>query len=84
MSTAIRIENVSKLYRLRVVGTGTISHDLNRWWHRVRGKEDSYVLPTELRSHFLPNYRCREFGGQKGGFAELFGILEEVDTAVSI
>lgn len=43
MSVAIRIENVSKLYRLGTVGTGTISHDLNRWWHTVRGKEDPYA-----------------------------------------
>jgi lipopolysaccharide transport system ATP-binding protein len=43
MSTAIRIENVSKLYRLGTVGTGTISHDLNRWWHSIRGKEDPYA-----------------------------------------
>jgi lipopolysaccharide transport system ATP-binding protein len=40
MTTAIRIENVSKLYRLGTVGTGTIAHDLNRWWHQIRGKED--------------------------------------------
>jgi lipopolysaccharide transport system ATP-binding protein len=41
--TVIRVENISKLYRLGEVGTGTISHDLNRWWHRVRGKEDPYL-----------------------------------------
>lgn len=40
---AISIENVSKMYRLGQVGTGTISHDLNRWWYRVRGKEDPYL-----------------------------------------
>ena len=43
MTTAIIIENVSKLYRLGTVGTGTISHDLNRWWHTIRGKEDPYA-----------------------------------------
>ena len=43
MTTAIRIENVSKLYRLGTVGTGTIAHDLNRWWHQIRGKEDPYA-----------------------------------------
>jgi lipopolysaccharide transport system ATP-binding protein len=43
MTTAIRIENVSKLYRLGTVGTGTIAHDLNRWWHTIRGKEDPYA-----------------------------------------
>jgi lipopolysaccharide transport system ATP-binding protein len=43
VTTAIRIENVSKLYRLGTVGTGTIAHDLNRWWHQIRGKEDPYT-----------------------------------------
>ena len=42
--TVIRVENLSKLYRLGEVSTGTISHDLNRWWHQVRGKEDPYAL----------------------------------------
>lgn len=40
---AIKIENLSKQYRLGQVGTGTISHDLNRWWHQVRGKENPYL-----------------------------------------
>lgn len=40
---AIRVEDLSKQYRLGSVGTGTLSHDLNRWWHRVRGKEDPYA-----------------------------------------
>ncbi len=43
MTVAIKIESVSKLYRLGTVGTGTLSHDLNRWWHTIRGKEDPYA-----------------------------------------
>jgi len=43
MTPAIKIENLSKQYRLGLVGTGTLSHDLNRWWHTVRGKEDPYL-----------------------------------------
>lgn len=35
--------NISKQYRLGLVGTGTLSHDLNRFWHRIRGKEDPYL-----------------------------------------
>ncbi|MBL7911107.1 MAG: ATP-binding cassette domain-containing protein [Bacteroidia bacterium] len=35
--------NISKQYRLGQVGTGTIAHDLNRWWHLARGKEDPYI-----------------------------------------
>jgi len=46
-STALSIENVSKLYKLGVISTGTISHDLNRWWHRVRGLEDPYLRVAE-------------------------------------
>ena len=44
---AIKVENLGKLYRLGEVGTGTISHDLNRWWARVRGKEDPYATIGE-------------------------------------
>jgi len=35
---AIRVENVSKRYRLGLIGGGTLSADLERWWARVRGK----------------------------------------------
>lgn len=40
---AIKAENISKQYRLGEVGTGTISHDLNRFWAKIRGKEDPYL-----------------------------------------
>jgi lipopolysaccharide transport system ATP-binding protein len=40
---AIKAENISKQYRLGEVGTGTISHDLNRFWSKLRGKEDPYL-----------------------------------------
>lgn len=41
---AISIESLWKKYRLGVVGTGTLRHDLNRWWHQVRGKPDPYAI----------------------------------------
>jgi lipopolysaccharide transport system ATP-binding protein len=49
MSTkpAIKIENLSKQYRLGTVGTGTFSNDVNRWWHTVRGKPDPYLAIGE-------------------------------------
>ncbi len=40
MTTAIRIENLWKEYRLGVIGHGTLSHDLQSWWARIRGHED--------------------------------------------
>jgi lipopolysaccharide transport system ATP-binding protein len=39
----IEVENLSKQYRLGKIGTGALSHDLNRWWHTMRGKEDPYL-----------------------------------------
>jgi lipopolysaccharide transport system ATP-binding protein len=43
LSTVIKVENLSKQYRLGEVGTGSLAHDLNRFWHRLRGKEDPYL-----------------------------------------
>src|ERR1039457_1622035 len=43
MSAVIKVENLSKQYRLGNVGMGTLKHDFNRWWHEVRGKEDPYL-----------------------------------------
>jgi lipopolysaccharide transport system ATP-binding protein len=40
---ALKAENISKQYRLGQVGTGTLTHDLNRFWHKARGKEDPYL-----------------------------------------
>ncbi len=39
----IKAENLSKQYRLGDISTGTVTHDLNRWWHRLRGNEDPYL-----------------------------------------
>ena len=40
---AIEFQNISKQYALGSIGTGTLSRDLNRWWARIRGKEDPYL-----------------------------------------
>ena len=42
----IKVENLYKQYQLGQVSTGTISHDLNRWFHKIRGKEDPYEIIT--------------------------------------
>ena len=47
-NTVIKVEDVGKLYRLGEIGTGTISHDLNRWWARLRGKEDPFSKVGEV------------------------------------
>ncbi len=51
---AIEFENVGKQYRLGLVSTGTISHDLNRWWTmNILRREDPYLKigETNDRSH---------------------------------
>ena len=50
----IRVEGVSKLYRLGEVGTGSLAHDVNRWWHKVRGKEDPYLKIGEVNDRTKP------------------------------
>ena len=50
---AIKAENISKQYRLGKVGTGTLSHDLNRLWYKVRGLEDPYVKIGEVNDRSI-------------------------------
>ncbi len=52
----LKARNVSKQYRLGLVGTGTISHDLNRWWSKVRGKEDPYLKVGESNDRSNKGY----------------------------
>ena len=54
MSTAIEFENISKQYRLGLVSTGTLSHDLNRFWQtKVLRRDDPYLTVGEVndRAH---------------------------------
>ena len=43
MGIAIKVENLSKAYQLGEIGTGTISRDLERYWAKLRGKEDPFL-----------------------------------------
>jgi ABC-type polysaccharide/polyol phosphate transport system, ATPase component len=49
MATAIEFNHVGKQYRLGLVSTKTLSHDLNRWWQmNVLKKEDPYLKIGEV------------------------------------
>ncbi|MBC7426250.1 MAG: ABC transporter ATP-binding protein [Bacteroidia bacterium] len=39
---AIKVENLSKMYRLGDIGTGSLGTDITSWWAKVRGKEDPF------------------------------------------
>lgn len=75
----LKVENVSKQYRLGTLGTGTISHDLNRWWHTIRGKEDPYLKIGEANdrakkgeSEYVWSLKDINFDVKRG---EVLGII---------
>jgi len=80
MSTvAIKVEGLGKLYRLGEIGTGTLSHDLNRAWARLRGKEDPFAIigetndrTTKGTSDFVWSLKNVDFEVKQG---EVLGII---------
>ena len=43
MSVAIQVNDLSKVYRLGEIGTGTISQDIHRWFTTLMGREDPFL-----------------------------------------
>ena len=70
MSTVIKVENLSKQYRLGNVGTGSIAHDVNRAWYRIRGKEDPYLKIGEENDRSKKGSSEEARGEEKSGRAE--------------
>ena len=46
----LKVENVSKQYRLGLVGSKTLGEDLHRWWNRIRGKEDPFLKVGDINA----------------------------------
>ena len=71
MATAIEFEHVGKQYRLGLVTTKTLSHDLNRWWQTsIRGKEDPYLKIGETNDRTI------------AGSSEYVWALRDIDFKV--
>lgn len=79
MSNILKVENVSKQYRLGQVGTGSLAHDINKWWYSVRGKENPYLKlgaendrTAKSNSEYVWALRDINFEVQQG---EVLGII---------
>lgn len=71
MATAIEFDQVGKQYRLGLVSTKTLSHDLNRWWQTsVLKKEDPYLKIGEVNDR------------SKAGSSEYVWALRGIDFKV--
>ncbi len=53
MAKVIKVESLSKAYQLGDFGTGTISRDLERFWARMRGKEDPFLKIGEINDRTI-------------------------------
>lgn len=81
MNTAISFEHVSKLYRLGLVGTGTLSQDIHRWWVRdVLKKGDPYLMvgqtndrSTKGTSDFVYALKDIDFKVEQGDVVGIIG-----------
>ena len=66
-AVVVRVENLSKKYKLGTIGYGSLRHDFSAWWARMRGKED----PNSQIGEGKPKDLYGDFWALKGVSFEL-------------
>jgi lipopolysaccharide transport system ATP-binding protein len=79
MSVVIKVENLSKQYRLGLVNSGTMRDDFSKWWSSIIGKENPLLKVGEVNdrstvgeSQYVWALKDINFEVKKG---EILGII---------
>lgn len=77
---AIKVEDVSKLYRLGQIGTGSFKNDLKRFWATLRGNDDPFEKlgvenerSTKTESDWVWALKNVDFDVKKGDIVGIIG-----------
>lgn len=79
MGTVIKVENLSKQYRLGTVDAYTFKEDVQRWWAQMRGKEDPFLKlgiendrTLQTNDKFVWSLKDIDFDVQQG---DVYGVI---------
>jgi lipopolysaccharide transport system ATP-binding protein len=73
----IKVEDLSKQYQLGLIGSGTLRRDLERWYSRIRGKDDPLLKIGQDNVLAVDNR-----GSQNSSKSDLVWALRDVNFEV--
>ncbi len=78
---AINVNNVSKIYRIGQIGTGSLAHDIERWWRtKILNQPDPFMMLDEMndlssktKSEYIYSLRDISFDINQGDAVGIIG-----------